>query len=102
MKKVNDLKRGDKCWILHSDGTIEECTYVEKVYRCNQIYVVTFERRERGGGKRLYNTRLPEFGNATRFNHHRHITVFLNKEDLYGVINERIKNLKISKVEVLR
>ena len=101
MKTVKDLKKGDKCWLLHFDGTIEVCTYLTKTYQYHEVYMVTFERREREGVRRLYHTRLPGFLDTTKFNHTNNSILFLNREDLFHTINEKIKNLRISKIEAL-
>ena len=99
MRKVKDLKVGDKCWYLHSNDTVEIMTlkYIDKGYL--GIHTLRFEGDLIGASRHTLERVM--VGEATIHNSKSGM-LFLNREDLFRKVDEIIKKWRIIKIEALK
>lgn len=99
MRKVKDLREGDKCWYLHSNDTVEIMTlkYIERGYL--GIYTLKFKGDLIGASRRTLEIVMVDGAVMHRSSSG---ILFLNREDLFRKVDEIIKKLRIVKIEALR
>ena len=86
MKKISDLKLGDKCYRIYDNGCLELLYLLNKHTECNSLSTLIFQSEY----KQVYT--VYQFDNDDYIMDY-HYTIFINKQDAIDNLNKIKKRI---------